>query len=298
MAKALLRAKNNLSVNKDGTIRFDGSELGITHFIPRDIGTPVKKLIEMGYDKDIKGQPLERDDQVVEIYPQDVILPACDECDDEGSDKIMLRTAAFVDELLVRFYHQKPFFNIKRREDLAGHLIIGLAPHTSAGIMSRILGFSHAQALFAHPYWHAIQRRDLDGEETSIMLALDAFINFSRQYLPDRRGTRSVSGDTIIFAEENGSLKTREISEIVDGIIDKQGCSKEEEYDIVRNSDILKVLAFDSERKVKLMPVSAFIRHKNNKKLLKVKTTNGSICVTENHSLFVTRGKDIKSISA
>jgi DNA polymerase II large subunit len=71
---------------------------------------------------------------------------------------------------------------------LIGHLIIGIAPHTSAGIIGRIIGFSESHTILAHPYWHDAQRRDCDGEETSVILAMDAFLNFSREFLPAKRG--------------------------------------------------------------------------------------------------------------
>ncbi|MCK5303643.1 MAG: DNA polymerase II large subunit, partial [Candidatus Heimdallarchaeota archaeon] len=64
----------------------------------------------------------------------------------------------------------------------------GLAPHTSAGIVGRIIGFTKAKVNFAHPYWHAAKRRNCDGDEDSCILALDAFLNFSRSYLPEIRG--------------------------------------------------------------------------------------------------------------
>ena len=34
-------------VNKDGTTRYDMTELSMTHFRPKEIGTPVKKLKEL-----------------------------------------------------------------------------------------------------------------------------------------------------------------------------------------------------------------------------------------------------------
>ena len=83
----------------------------------------------------------------------------------------------------------KPFYNLKSKEDLVGHLTIGLAPHTSAGIVTRIVGFSKTQAFFAHPYIHAAMRRDCDGDESCILLLMDAYLNFSKQYLPSSRGS-------------------------------------------------------------------------------------------------------------
>ena len=36
-------------------------------------------LSKLGYVKDIKGNPIETDNQVIEIKPQDLILPDCDD---------------------------------------------------------------------------------------------------------------------------------------------------------------------------------------------------------------------------
>ncbi len=188
LAKGILRAKHSLTVNKDGTIRFDMTQLPITHFKPREIGTSIEKLKELGYTSDYRGRPLEDENQLLEIKPQDIILPKCLEVGEEGADKIFVRVAQFVDELLVKFYKLKPFFNVKTSNDLIGHLVLVLAPHTSAAILGRIIGFSNGQGLLAHPYIHAATRRDCDGDEACVMLALDAFLNFSRQYLPDHRG--------------------------------------------------------------------------------------------------------------
>ena len=44
LAKGILRAKFNLSVNKDGTIRYDGTEIPLTHFKPFEIRTSIDKL--------------------------------------------------------------------------------------------------------------------------------------------------------------------------------------------------------------------------------------------------------------
>jgi DNA polymerase II large subunit len=69
-----------------------------------------------------------------------------------------------------------------------GHLVIGLAPHTSAGVLGRILGFTSASVAYAHPFFHAAKRRNCDGDEDCVMLLLDGFLNFSRRYLPSSRG--------------------------------------------------------------------------------------------------------------
>ncbi|HSR11438.1 MAG TPA: solute carrier family 23 protein, partial [Thermodesulfobacteriota bacterium] len=69
-----------------------------------------------------------------------------------------------------------------------GHLTIGLAPHTSGGILCRIIGYTDAQVCYGHPFFHAAKRRNADGDEDSVMLLLDGLLNFSRAYLPDSRG--------------------------------------------------------------------------------------------------------------
>jgi len=66
--------------------------------------------------------------------------------------------------------------------------VIGLAPHTSAGVLGRIIGFTSASVGYAHPFFHAAKRRNCDGDEDCVMLLMDALLNFSHAYLPDKRG--------------------------------------------------------------------------------------------------------------
>ncbi len=189
IVKPILRAKHGLTVNKDGTIRYDASEIAVTHFKPREIGTSIEKLKELGYTHDIYGKELINEDQVLELKPQDIILPACPISPDEPSDEVFFRVANFIDDLLVKLYGDKPFFDLYSKKDLVGHLVLVLAPHTSAGVVGRIIGFSKTQGLMAHPMMHAGIRRDVDGDEAGLMLLLDAFLNFSRHYLPSSRGS-------------------------------------------------------------------------------------------------------------
>lgn len=188
IAKGILRAQLNLNVNKDGTIRYDASEVPITHFKPKEIGTSVMKLKEMGYMKDTSGNELENDDQILELRPQDVILPACSETTDEPADKVFISVAKFVDNLLVKFYGNKPFYNVLSKDDLIGHLVACIAPHNCACVVGRIIGFSNTQTFIASPYMHAAMRRDCDGDEAAVMLLLDVLLNFSRSFLPAHRG--------------------------------------------------------------------------------------------------------------
>jgi DNA polymerase II large subunit len=188
LAKGILRAKYGLSVNKDGTIRYDGTEAPITHFKSKEVGTSVEKLKKLGYEKDIYGLDLERDDQILELKPHDILIPACPDTLDEKGDEVFVKICKFIDELLVKFYKLKPFYNVKTREDLIGQLAVCISPHNCACVASRIIGFSKTQTILASPYIHAACRRDCDGDELAVMLLLDTLLNFSRSYLPSHRG--------------------------------------------------------------------------------------------------------------
>jgi DNA polymerase II large subunit len=188
LAKGILRAKFSLTVNKDGTIRYDGTELPISHFKPKEVFVPWTKIKELGYEKDIFGKELENDEQILELKPHDIILPCCPETKDERADDVFFNIANFLDDLLEKFYGLPRYYNLKDKRDLVGHLVACMAPHNCAGVIGRIIGFSKMQGLLASPYMHAAMRRDCDGDEAAIMMLLDVLINFSRKFLPAHRG--------------------------------------------------------------------------------------------------------------
>ena len=181
LEKGILRAKHNVHVFKDGTTRFDMTDAPLTHFKPEEIGVSIERLKELGYKEDYLGSELVYKNQICELKVQDVIISrACAE--------YFAQVAKFVDDLLDKFYGLKRFYKIKKLSDLTGHLTVGLAPHTSAGSLSRIIGFTDAQVCFAHPYYHASKRRNCDGDEDGLILLMDALLNFSHSYIPDKRG--------------------------------------------------------------------------------------------------------------
>lgn len=179
--KGILRAKHELYTFKDTTVRFDMININLTHFKPREAHVSLEKLKELGYLLDVHGEPLERDDQVLEIKVQDIIVST-------SCLEYMLRASQYIDELLVKFYGYKSYYNCKKIEDLYGHLFVALAPHTSGGVLCRIIGHTRAQGHYGHPYFHASKRRNCDGDEDCVMLLLDGLLNFSRIYLPSNRG--------------------------------------------------------------------------------------------------------------
>ena len=181
LEKGILRAKHGINIFKDGTVRYDLTDLPLTHFRSDEIGTSPEILCSLGYTVDMHGQPMTAVDQVSELRVQDIILAG-----DAGD--YLLKVAKFVDELLVKFYGLAPYYNALTPADLIGTLMVGLAPHTSAGVLCRLIGYSTASAGFGHPFFHAAKRRNCDGDEDCVMLLMDALLNFSMSYLPAKRG--------------------------------------------------------------------------------------------------------------
>jgi DNA polymerase II large subunit len=179
--KGVLRAKHDLSVYKDGTIRFDATNAPLTHFKPAEVGVTIEKLRQLGYSYDIFGASLTDADQICELKIQDVVIP-------RKAAEYFVQVANFIDELLTKVYKLPSYYNVKSPDDLFGHLIMGLAPHTCVSILGRVVGFTDLNVCYAHPIWHSAKRRDCDGDEDAVMLALDILLNFSRRYLPAQIG--------------------------------------------------------------------------------------------------------------
>jgi DNA polymerase II large subunit len=179
--KGILRSRHGLFVYKDGTIRIDITNAPLTHFRSKDLYNGLSSLFTLGYTTDFMGNPLVNESQMIELKPQDIIIP-----DEIGQN--LIRIAKYVDDELKYAYHTEAFYNINTLDDLLGKAVIGLAPHTSVGIIGRIVGYTNAQVCFANPLWHAAKRRDCDGDGDSLLLVLDALLNFSVEYLPDQIG--------------------------------------------------------------------------------------------------------------
>ncbi|MDG6981562.1 MAG: DNA polymerase II large subunit [Nitrososphaerota archaeon] len=181
LEKGIIRSRHDTFVYKDGTLRIDATNEPLTHFRPRDVKGDIQTLIRLGYERDHEGVPLQSDDQILELKPQDVIVPA-----DIGKD--LVKMAQCVDDELQNFYGLEPFYNASKPDDLLGKLIVGLAPHTSVGVAGRIVGFSATEVCLANPYWHSAKRRDCDGDGDSLILLVDALLNFSLHYVPAQIG--------------------------------------------------------------------------------------------------------------
>ncbi|RQG94592.1 DNA polymerase II large subunit [Natrarchaeobius chitinivorans] len=181
--KGILRAKHDVSSFKDGTVRYDMTDLPVTSVRASELDIDVGQLQALGYEEDVHGDPLTHEDQLVELRVQDVVLS-------DGAAEHMLQTADFVDDLLEQYYGLEPFYELEDRQDLVGELVFGMAPHTSAATVGRVIGFTSAAVGYAHPYFHAAKRRNCDGDEDCVMLLMDGLLNFSISFLPNKRGGR------------------------------------------------------------------------------------------------------------
>ncbi|WP_058827958.1 DNA polymerase II large subunit [Haloferax sp. Q22] len=159
--KGVLRAKHDVSSFKDGTVRYDMTDLPVTAVRPEELDVTADHFRELGYETDIDGEPLRFDDQLVELKVQDIVLS-------NGAAQHMMQTADFVDDLLEQFYGLDRFYEIEERDDLIGELVFGMAPHTSAAVVGRVVGFTTAAVGYAHPYFHAAKRRNCFHPETKV----------------------------------------------------------------------------------------------------------------------------------
>ena len=183
LEKVILRASHRISVYQDGTARFDMTNLPLTHVRPAEIGLELARARELGYTTDYLGTALTDPQQLIELRPQDLVVS-------RSCGEYLTRLAKFVDDELVRLYGLEPFYRAEGPEDLIGAVVVALAPHTSGAVAGRLLGFTRAEACFAHPVFHAAKRRNCDGDEDSVTLLLDALLNFSHAYLPESRGSK------------------------------------------------------------------------------------------------------------
>ncbi|MDH5018814.1 DNA-directed DNA polymerase II large subunit [Halobacterium rubrum] len=167
MEKGVLRAKHGVTAFKDGTVRYDMTDLPVTAVRPRELDVTADHFRELGYTEDVHGDPLEHDDQLVELRVQDVVLS-------DGAAEHMLKTADFVDDLLTQYYGLEPFYEVEERGDLVGELVFGMAPHTSAAVVGRVIGFTSASVGYAHPYFHAAKRRNCFHPDTNVWFENEA----------------------------------------------------------------------------------------------------------------------------
>ncbi|MCX9012070.1 MAG: DNA polymerase II large subunit [Candidatus Methanoperedens sp.] len=247
LEKGILRAKHDIVMFKDGTVRYDLSDLPLTHIKPKEIGVPVEKLKALGYANDIYGIPLIEENQVLELKVQDIVVS-------RDCAEYLLKTARFIDDLLVKYYRVEPYYNINSTDELIGKLVIGLAPHTSAGVLSRLIGFTGASVGYAHPFFHAAKRRNcFHGDEKLLIYRGDGFELLTIRELVEL----SLTGKT---EKDDFGTEYKEI----------QG---------------LKTFAFNIKtKKFELADITHVSKHISPEKLIEIKTKSGrKMVVTKDH---------------
>ena len=263
LEKGLLRAKHDVSVFKDGTIRFDATNAPLTHFKPAEVGVEVEKLQALGYSVDMNGEPLKSAEQCCNLKVHDIIVT--EQCGD-----YFVRVAKFLDELLQTFYGLPPFYQARTRQDIVGQLVVGLSPHTSVGVIGRIVGFTRASVCLAHPFWHATKRRDcFSGKET-----LPVYDGKEWTILP--------------------------IQELVE---DKLRTCKSREYpfgEVVAEDRSLQTLALNPQTlHYDLKRVTAYSRHPAQNHVVELVTKSGRTIVTTGvHQFPIPNGQGLSKVSA
>ncbi|AUX09396.1 DNA polymerase II large subunit [Halalkaliarchaeum desulfuricum] len=254
--KGILRAKHGVSSFKDGTVRYDMTDLPVTAVRPAELDVTADQFRELGYVTDIDGEPLRHDDQLVELKVQDVVLS-------DGAAEHMMKTAEFVDELLEDFYGLPPFYELDDREDLVGELVFGMAPHTSAATVGRVVGFTSAAVGYAHPYFHAAKRRNCFHPETKLW-----------------------------YEDEAGELRYERISAFVEEYLGQSDV----EYDdfgtavgtLEDTDSAIRVPSLTPEGELVYRPVEAVSRHPAPDHTIRIRTQSGrSITVTPDHEVHV-----------
>ncbi len=264
MEKGVLRAKHDVSTFKDGTVRYDMTDLPVTSVKPSELDVTVDHFRELGYEEDIHGDPLEHDDQLVELRVQDVVLS-------DGAAEHMLQTADFVDDLLTQYYGLDAFYELDERDDLVGELVFGMAPHTSAAVVGRVIGFTSASVGYAHPYFHAAKRRNCFHPETKVW-----------------------------FEDENGRWHYDPIETLVEDRLGPETANEDNFGTLVQElSGDVFVPSVTEDGEDTLQRVEAVSKHLSPDHLVRVETKSGQeLTVTPDHSMRRWTGDGVERVPA
>ncbi|PAU85446.1 DNA polymerase II large subunit [Halorubrum salipaludis] len=262
--KGILRAKNGVTSFKDGTVRYDMTDLPVTSVRPEELDVTADHLREIGYETDIDGEPLRHDDQLVELRVQDIVLS-------DGAAEHMLKTADFVDDLLEQYYDLPRFYEVNERDDLVGELVFGMAPHTSAATVGRVVGFTSAAVGYAHPYFHAAKRRNCFHPETNVW-----------------------------FEDEAGKWHYDPIETLVEDRLNAETADEDDFGTLVQRLDgDVYVPSVTESGEETLQRVEAVSKHPSPDHLVRIKTKSGQeLTVTPDHSMRRWTGDGVDRVSA
>jgi DNA polymerase II large subunit len=256
LEKGVLRAKHGVSAFKDGTVRYDMTDLPVTAVRAEELDVSADRLRSLGYETDVHGDPLRHDDQLVELRVQDVVLS-------DGAADHMMQTADFVDELLAEYYGEEPFYGVEERDDLVGELVFGMAPHTSAAVVGRVIGFTSAAVGYAHPYFHASKRRNCFHPETKVW-----------------------------YRDEDGEWRYEEIRSLVEERLDPDAAREDDFGALIQELDgDVFVPSIDEDGNATRQRVEAVSKHPSPDHLIRIETRAGrTLTVTPDHEMRIWDG--------
>ncbi|HLD59776.1 MAG TPA: DNA polymerase II large subunit [Candidatus Bilamarchaeaceae archaeon] len=277
LEKGFIRAKNEVYIFRDGTCRFDATDIPLTHFFPDEIGLSVSKARELGYDKDYLSKPLTDGSQLVPLKHQDIVLA-------NSGAEYFIRVARFIDEMLVDLYKIRPYYKVSEKKDLIGHLCIGLSPHTSAGVICRIIGITKANVGYGHPYFHTAKRRNCFYPNTRIEIT-----NASKPAPEGSAATfEMIFEDLETIVEKLIKGNTKKVKRLDDATIKVE--MDEELYVTSLDPKTFKII----QRKIK-----CFIKTKAPEYWVRIKTEHGKeMVVTPDHNVLCIKNKKLKAIEA
>jgi len=156
------------------------------------------------------------------------------------------------------------FYKIRKLQDLTGHLTVGLAPHTSAGALARIIGFTDTQVCYAHPFFHATKRRNC--------------FDFNHR--------------VFLYDQNKDKFITSKIGKIVEEQLKKNGSKSIDVYgtERININPLDNIYAYTLNKrtgKLQKKKVKYFIKGKTSQ-WIKIKTsTNREIRTTPDHNILV-----------
>ncbi len=268
LEKGAIRAKHGVYVFRDGTSRFDASDVPLTHFKPNEIGLSLEKARELGYEKDYLGKELVDGEQVVPLRVQDILIAK------RGSEYFM-HVANAIDDMLVMIYGMPAYYNVKKPEEMIGKLCLGLSPHTSAAVLCRIIGFTDANVGYAHPFFHNAKRRNCFYPNTEITIWDEEKGVFVRKELG-------------LLVEENLKAQPENIKKLENGVVKVDVPNKYFAYGINPETGI-----------VELKKIKCFIKTPTQKKWIRISTTtHREMIVTDDHNVLYLKDGKLKSTEA
>jgi DNA polymerase II large subunit len=138
-----------------------------------------------------------------------------------------------------------------------------MAPHTSAAVVGRVIGFTSAAVGYAHPYFHAAKRRNCFHPETKLW-----------------------------YETPDGETRHETIEAFVEGYMNEDRVERDDFGTLVDHLDdfdgTLRVPSLADNGSQSLQPVEALSKHPAPDHMVRVRTTSGrELTVTPDHRLHV-----------